>query len=271
MPIKAPRILPRVVYAPPQDTPPQQMQAQGQAGNPYINVPGDPSSQVSKPPGWEDMNTTRPPQTLQGQASGMVTYTPQQAPLTQQAQGMGTPVTPPNPNAPPAAAPNGEPLGPANDPTIQAWKDAAAKTNNNLGAATAAGDAEDIARLNAEWERLKQSPIYQQMFSGWDEGGLKQRLVNKYMQPGNKAAQGSLTNALAAAASDDIWGNEATQAFGRPPNEQEWDEHWHAMNVGGRDPLDGHPQAIQNIKAKAAELTGGNQQNIYDTYNKWLG
>jgi hypothetical protein len=70
--------------------------------------------------------------------------------------------------------------------------------------------------------------------------------------------------------SDDIWASEATQAFGRPPNQLEWDEHFKAMNNFGRDPLEGHPQAVQNIQAKRTEMEKLNQQTAYDSLQQWL-
>lgn len=150
-------------------------------------------------------------------------------------------------------------------------QDAVNKNRANTQAAQAAGDNVNLARLNAEWERLTQSPLYQQMYGGSDPNAMKQRLVNVYMKPGNPAAANDLAGAMSAAVADDVWAREATKAFGRPPNQLEWDEHWKAMNVGGRDPLEGHPQAIQNIKATMQGFSNNNQQTAYDDYSNWAG
>lgn len=150
-------------------------------------------------------------------------------------------------------------------------QDAVNKNRANTQAAQAAGDNVNLARLNAEWERLTQSPLYQQMYGGSDANAMKQRLVNVYMKPGNPAAANDLAGAMSAAVADDVWAREATKAFGRPPNQLEWDEHWKAMNVGGRDPLEGHPQAIQNIKATMQGFSNNNQQTAYDDYSNWAG
>ncbi len=136
------------------------------------------------------------------------------------------------------------------------------KNRANYSAASASGDTANMARLDAEWKRLQ--PLAQQ----W--GITPDHLVNNYMQPSNPAAKSDLSSALAAAISDHVWGDEATQAFGRPPNQLEWDEHWRAMNVGGRDPLEGHPGAVQNIQAKMQGMATGNQQGQYDQYNQWM-
>jgi hypothetical protein len=133
---------------------------------------------------------------------------------------------------------------------------------NNLAKATAAGDTANIARLQAEWDRI--APLAQQ------HGITAERLVNSYMQPGNPAAKTDLGSALGAAIADDVWGNEATNAFGRPPNQLEWTQHWEAMNKGGRDPLEGHPQAVQNIQAAMQGMQNQNTQVNSTEYQQWL-
>lgn len=253
--IPRPKVLPRITYAPPQDAPPQNMQAGGQAGsNPYIDIVGDPSSQVSKPPGWEDRNL---PQAA-GMAQGMIGYNPQPPSITQQAQGMGTPM------GVPQADRRSDPIEQVRtqQQDAQFFLDTANKNRNLLQKAQGAGDTSEIARLNAEWERL--APTAQKY------GITPERLVGSYMQPSNPAAKGTLREALAAAIADNVWGDEATRALGRPPNQLEWDEHWRAMNIGGRDVLDGHPQAIQNIQARMKQIQDENQRASSDQYQQWL-
>lgn len=150
--------------------------------------------------------------------------------------------------------------------------DAAVNNNRaNTAAAQAAGDNVNLARLNAEWQRLTQSPLFQQMYGGSNEQAMKQRLVNVYMKPDNPAAANDLAGALSNAVADDVWAREATNAFGRPPNQLEWDEHWKAMNVGGRDPLAGHPQSIQNIQNTMNQFQQQNQNTSYNDYSNWAG
>lgn len=133
---------------------------------------------------------------------------------------------------------------------------------NNLANAQASGDTANIQRLQAEWERI--APLAQQ------HGITADRLVNSYMQPDNPAAKSDFGGALAAAIADDVWGNEATSAFGRPPNQLEWQQHWEAMNKGGRDPLEGHPQAVQNIQAAMQNMGTANQTAVNSDLQQWL-
>lgn len=155
----------------------------------------------------------------------------------------------------------GEVMGPPS-PTQADWNAVAAKNRNLYQQAQSSGDTANMARLDAEWKRIQ--PLAAQY------GISAQRLVNSYMQPGNSAAKGDLGSALAAAISDDVWAKEATNAFGRPPNQLEWDEHFRAMNFGGRDPLEGHPQSVENIKNAMNNIGQANQNQSYAQYSQWL-
>lgn len=175
---------------------------------------------------------------------------------------MNTPNAAPNTTPPPTAPQAGEVAGPANDQTVAAWQATLDKNQNLQTQAKAAGNEKEMARLQAEWDRI--APKAAQF------GITADRLINSYMQPGNPAAESSLDRALGRAIADDTWANAATIAFGRAPNQLEWDEHWRAMNQGGRDPLDGHPQAIQAIQARMQEIEQQNQQQSFDRYQQWL-
>lgn len=262
-----PRILPRITYAPPQSDPPKGLGGGADAGtafSQYLGLAGiqqgiggqadGMGNYPTTPQDWLALMDTQPPAT--------VTY-PNQPPPSQAA-----PVSPTIPNSVDNRGMQGGPQGgqnygqpPANTPGTVPQS---ALTNNrsNMAAAQAAGDTANIARLDAEWKRI--APLAQA------RGITAERLVNSYMQPGNPAAKSDLNSALAAAISDDVWAQEATNAFGRPPNQLEWDEHWRAMNVGGRDPLEGHPQAVQNIQAAMQNLGNENQSGQYDAYSQWL-
>ena len=141
-------------------------------------------------------------------------------------------------------------------------QDAMNKNQDLTQKAKDTGNDKELARLQAEWERI--APKAQKY------GISAERLVNSYMQPGNSAAETSLDRALGRAIADDTWAGAATVAFGRPPNQLEWDEHWRAMNKGGRDPLEGHPAAIQAIQAKMQEIEQENQNEAYGQYQQWL-
>lgn len=137
---------------------------------------------------------------------------------------------------------------------------------NNLKAAVAAGDTASIARLQAEWERLK--PFATQF--NLDPA----RLVNVYMDPKNPAAKLTLRDAGIAAALDDAWGAQmaAANMWSQDPavNDLLWKEHWQAMNGGGRDPLEGHPQAIQNLQGVAQTINQALQDSQYSDYQAGL-
>jgi hypothetical protein len=148
-------------------------------------------------------------------------------------------------------------------------QDATNKNQALTEKAKAAGDDKEMKRLDDEWARLTSSPLFQKMYGGQDAFDVKNRLINSYMQPGNDAAEPSFDRAHGRMVMDDIWAEAATVAFGRGPNQVEWDEHWRAMNKGGRDPLEGHPAAIQVIDAKKKELEQMNQQSAYDMLQQW--
>jgi hypothetical protein len=183
-------------------------------------------------------------------------------------QGVGGPSRPgPSDTGAPA------PLGGSTDDieSIRAARttDAVQKNQTLTEKAKASGDSEEMRRLDAEWARLTSTPLYKQMYGGANELDIKNRLINSYMQPDNEAAEPSFDRAHARMVTDDWWAEQASMAFGRPPNQLEWDEHWRAMNKGGRDPLEGHPQAIQNLEAKKEELKRMNQQAAYDALQQW--
>lgn len=196
-----------------------------------------------------------------------------------------TPAQPP----PPAASPNvstragaGTDMGTGNAPvgaadrrsdeleTIRLQQSAQTALDKNRGlyeTAKNTGDDAAMAKLDAEWARI--APLAE------SHGISRARIVNSYMQPGNSAAQPDFARAYAAARADDIWANEVGMAGmwstdNPAQNDLLWKEHWEAMNKGGRDPLEGHPQAIQNIKAAAEQEARNNQQEIYNNLQTWL-
>lgn len=258
-----PKVLPKVNYAPPQNAP-DTMQAQGGIGiqNPY--------GEMGAAEAWDNQRAQAMGQ-LQatGGAEAGAPVTVSYQPQTQVAGNT-------------TQSPNTSPSNPSadrryDDLETQRMRQMAlmntAVNNNkaNTAAAQAAGDNVNLARLNAEWQRLTQSPLFQQMYGGSNEQAMKQRLVNVYMKPDNPAAANDLAGALSNAVADDVWAREATNAFGRPPNQLEWDEHWKAMNVGGRDPLAGHPQSIQNIQNTMNQFQQQNQNTSYNDYSNWAG
>ena len=267
-----PKVLPKVNYAPPQNAP-DTMQAQGGIGiqNPY--------GEMGAAEAWDNQRAQAMGQL---QATGgaeagapvTVSYQPQTQVAGNTTQSPNT--SPSNPLADRRYDALEESrmrqMAASNSQTDTARiQDAVNKNRANTQAAQAAGDNVNLARLNAEWERLTQSPLYQQMYGGSNEQAMKQRLVNVYMKPGNPAAANDLAGAMSAAVADDVWAREATKAFGRPPNQLEWDEHWKAMNVGGRDPLAGHPQSIQNIQNTMNQFQQQNQNTSYNDYSNWAG
>jgi hypothetical protein len=141
-------------------------------------------------------------------------------------------------------------------------QDAVNKNQNLTQQAKDTGNDKELARLQAEWDRIAPKAA--------KYGITADRLINSYMQPGNPAAETSLDRAMGRAIADDTWAQAAGVAFGRPPNQLEWDEHWRAMNQGGRDPLEGHPAAIQAIQAKMQEIESENQNEAYGQYQQWL-
>jgi hypothetical protein len=163
----------------------------------------------------------------------------------------------------PTQPPAGDPMaGPGNDQVVSQWQATLDKNRGLNEKATAAGDTKEMARLQAEWDRIAPKAA--------KYGITADRLINSYMQPGNPAAETSLDRAMGRAIADDTWAEAATLAFKRPPNQLEWDEHWRAMNQGGRDPLEGHPAAIQAIQAKMQEIEQENQNEAYGQYQQWL-
>ncbi len=153
--------------------------------------------------------------------------------------------------------------------TIRLQNSAQTAVDKNRGLyETAKNSGNDAAmkKLDDEWARI--APLAEA------HGVSRERLINSYMQPGNSAAQPDFARAYAVARADDIWANEATQAGlftgDQNWNNQLWIEHWNAMNHGGRDPLEGHPQAIQNMKAIAEQEAQDNQQEIFQGLQDWL-
>jgi hypothetical protein len=178
----------------------------------------------------------------------------------------------PAPNSP-AQPPAGDPMaGPGNDQVVSQWQATLDKNRALNEKATVAGDDKEMKRLDDEWARLTSTPLYKQMYGGADAMEVKNRLINSYMQPDNEAAEPSFERAHARMVTDDWWAEEMTKAGAwgdQAQNDRLWAEHWHAMNKGGRDPLEGHPQAIQNLEAKKEELKRMNQQSAYDMLQQW--
>lgn len=89
------------------------------------------------------------------------------------------------------------------------------------------------------------------------QGVDPRRVVEVYMNPSDPHAKADPMQALGDAMADDAWARAATNAFGRPPNELEWQEHYYAKNYGSRDPLEGHPEAIQQLINEANQMGQG--------------
>jgi hypothetical protein len=214
------------------------------------------------------------PAFLQGRAEGATGLIGEQASqvadwYTQAGAGVGqgeADLNRPAPNSP-AQPPANEPMaGPGNDQVVSQWQATLDKNRGLNEKATAAGDTKEMARLQAEWDRIAPKAA--------KYGITADRLVNSYMQPGNDAAETSLDRALGRAIADDTWAAAMTAANAWTGDEfadkKLWDEHWVAMNKGGRDPLEGHPAAIQMIQAKMKEIESENQNEAYGQYQQWL-
>ncbi len=96
------------------------------------------------------------------------------------------------------------------------------------------------------------------------------RVVNVYMNKEDPYAADNPYSALANAQSDDIWAQAASMAFGRPPNEVEWKEHYYAKNYGSRDPLVGHGEAIQWIQQQAEQMRQESVQRAQEQAQQYL-
>jgi hypothetical protein len=169
--------------------------------------------------------------------------------------------TAPPPTTPPPAGNTPGMAGPGNPETVSQWQSTLDKNQNLTQQATAAGDSKEMARLQAEWDRIAPKAA--------KYGITADRLINSYMQPGNDAAETSLDRAMGRAIADDTWAEAFAAATGGPPQQIHWDEHWQAMNKGGRDPLEGHPAAVQAIQAKMKQIEADNQQEAYNAYQTW--
>jgi hypothetical protein len=178
----------------------------------------------------------------------------------------GAPIGPTAPPPAPPPAANESMAGPGNDQVVSQWQATLDKNRGLNEKATAAGDTKEMARLQAEWDRIAPKAA--------KYGITADRLINSYMQPGNDAAETSLDRALGRAIADDTWAAAMTAANAWTGDEfadkKLWDEHWVAMNKGGRDPLEGHPAAIQMIQAKMKEIEQENQNEAYGQYQQWL-
>lgn len=220
------------------------------------NTFGGGNTQAQTPPGWQ-------PTVGQGDAVGRTPpgWTPGVPSGPTSAD--GRPTTDATGKTPPGWVPTVPSNAPADAQTQAArLQDAVNKNQNLTQQAKDTGNDKELARLQAEWDRI--APMAQKY------GITPDRLVNSYMQPGNPAAESSLERAMGKAIADDTWAQAATIAFGRPPNQLEWDEHWRAMNKGGRDPLEGHPQAIQAIQQRMQEIQQDNQKQAFGQYQQWL-
>lgn len=297
-----PRILPKITYAPPTDPPDTSgLGAGGGAGyNPNRDMPIDrfgqwlggginnalagifPSNDVrsGNPIFWGDdagaqvgagmgqvgVGGGQMPTDLGGRAS---TYygaagAPVESPPARDPRG----VTPPNaPNANIYEAKDSPNWRPPSAPGGAATPPPSALTNNrsNYDTAVKAGDTQNIARLNAEWERLKSTSVYQKMYGGQDDYAMQKRLIDVYMNPNDRGAGNDFESAAGAMIADDIWAEAFRMATGRAPNDVEWVDH----NVG-RDPLTGHPEAIQWMEQKSKELQQGNQIGAQQSYQQLL-
>jgi hypothetical protein len=101
-----------------------------------------------------------------------------------------------------------------------------------------------------------------------------QRMVGVYMNPNDPNAKTSVSEAYREMLADDIWAKAMDAANAWPPTEEGrqkvWEEHWYAKNGMGRDPLEGHPAAIQMIKDAARQIMGEDQQAGYDMFKDIL-
>ncbi len=119
--------------------------------------------------------------------------------------------------------------------------------------------ARDLSTQAREWLRIK--PMADKYGASLDQ------LVNVYMNPQDPHAKTDLQSALSEKIADDVWARAFTMATGRPPQGNEWDEHYYAKTEGRRDPLEGHPGAVQYIQQAAQQMQGENSQAAYQTYN----
>jgi hypothetical protein len=215
------------------------------------------------PPGWQP--TFNPDAGVSGSAQ-LIPNGPPTQPSTPDPVGQTPPGFNPGPSQTPAPM-----AGPGNAETVAAWQATLDKNRSLNDKATAAGNDKEMKRLDDEWARLISTPQYQKLYGGSNEADVKNRLINSYMQPGNDAAESSMDRAAGRMIADDAWAAEmdAAGAWGSDPDRM-WAEHWHAMNKGGRDPLEGHPQAIQNLERKRKEMEQMNQQASYDALQQWL-
>jgi hypothetical protein len=179
----------------------------------------------------------------------------------------------------PGAVPENNPMGAGlNNPNepgpmpnqYNRLQDAVQKNQSLTDKAQAAGDEKEMKRLDDEWARLTSTPQFKAMYGNSDPMALKERLINSYMQSGNDAAEASMDRAGGRMIADDVWAQAFQATTGGPPSQIHWDEHWSAMNKGGRDPLEGHPMAVQAIQAKMKEMEQANQQASYDSLQKWF-
>jgi hypothetical protein len=232
-----------------------------------------------QPPQFGPLSTgyVQSPAFLQGRAAGSTGVVGGQAQdianwYAQAGAGVGTGQVPTDRAAPDAGATDSSSQS-VEDVRAERTADAVQKNQTLTEKAKAAGDDKEMKRLDEEWARLTSTPLYKQMYGGGNEMDIKNRLINSYMQPDNEAAEPSFERAHARMVTDDWWAEEMTKAgaWGSDPaaNDLLWQEHWRAMNKGGRDPLEGHPQAIQNLEAKKEELKRMNQQAAYDALQQW--
>jgi hypothetical protein len=125
----------------------------------------------------------------------------------------------------------------------------------------AAAEADRLAEIQREWDRI--APLAQQY------GVDQQRLIDTYMNPSDPGSRSDFRGALTEAHADDMWAQAFRMGTGRDPNQLEWDEHSVAMDRGGRDPLEGHGEAIRWLQDQANAEKQSGQNEAYDAYKKW--
>lgn len=95
------------------------------------------------------------------------------------------------------------------------------------------------------------------------------RVLESYVDnPDPRGRASSLEGYVSMARADDLWGEQAKNAglFNGDPAHDTllWREHYYAVHYGGRDPLEGHPEAIQALQAAAEQESQAGQGGLSD-------
>ena len=94
------------------------------------------------------------------------------------------------------------------------------------------------------------------------------------MNPNDPHAKKDPMQAMGDAMADDAWGRAAQRAnlFNGDADHDSllWREHYYAKYHGGRDPLEGHPEAIRELMAEANQMDQSAVPGAQDTANQDL-